>query len=157
LVAMKTILAPIDLSEAAAGVISEAGALAGEIGGRVLLLHVVPPAVINEYAPEAERLAEKEGKEAERGMGQWQQRLKRAGVVADAAVKHGPPVATILAEAARSKADYIVMGSHGHGSLYQLFVGGTAGGVIQKAPCPVVVVPSQKTEARPSVSQSKTA
>jgi len=62
---MKTVLAPIDLSEAAASVISQAGALAGDVGGRVLLLHVVPPpAVINEYAPEAERLAEEEKKKA---------------------------------------------------------------------------------------------
>src|ERR1035441_2802784 len=134
---MKTVLAPIDLSEAAAGVISQAGALAGDVAGRVLLLHVVPPpAVINEYAPQAER-------------------LEGTGVDAEIAVLHGAPVATILGEAARANADYIVMGSHGHGALYHFFVGGTAGGVIQKSPCPVVVVPSQKAQPHPSASRPK--
>jgi len=154
---MKTVLAPIDLSEAAAGVIDEAGALARDLGGRVLLLHVVaPPAVINEYAPEAERLAEEERQGAERALVDWRQRLERTGVDADIAVLHGPPVATILGEAARTNADYVVMGSHGHGALYHLFVGGTAGGVIQRCPCPVVVVPSQEKEAHRPASQSKT-
>jgi nucleotide-binding universal stress UspA family protein len=155
---MKTILAPIDLSAEAAGVVSEAGAMAGDLGGRVLLLHVVaPPAVINEYAPEAERLAEQERQAAERGLGQWRDRLKSTGVVTDTAVLHGPPVATIVGEAVRTNADYIVMGSHGHGALYHLFVGGTAGGVIQKSPCPVVVVPSLKSEAQQPISKLKTA
>jgi nucleotide-binding universal stress UspA family protein len=154
---MKTVLAPIDLSEAAAGVISQAGALAVDVGGRVLLLHVVPPpAVINEYAPEAERLAEEEKKKAEAAMEQWRQRLKGTGVDAEISVLHGPPVATILGETARANADYIVMGSHGHGALYHLFVGGTAGGVIQKSPCPVVVVPSQRVHPHQPPSQRKT-
>jgi|CZKI01.1.fsa_nt_gi nucleotide-binding universal stress UspA family protein len=153
---MKTVLAPIDLSEAAAGVISQAGALAGDVAGRVLLLHVVPPpAVINEYAPEAERLAEEEKKKAETGLEHWRQRLEGTGVDAEIAVLHGAPVATILGEAARANADYIVMGSHGHGALYHFFVGGTAGGVIQKSPCPVVVVPSQKAQPHPSASRPK--
>jgi nucleotide-binding universal stress UspA family protein len=49
----------------------------------------------------------------------------------------------------RCKADFIVMGSHGHGALYNLLIGGTASGVIQKAPCPVVIVPTHKTEKNP--------
>ena len=155
---MKTVLAPVDLSPVAADVVSEAGALAGNIGGRVLLLHVVaPPAVINEYAAESERLADEEGRQAERSLEEWRGRLKGLGMEAEVAVVHGQPVPTILAEAARARADYIVMGSHGHGALYHLFVGGTAGGVIQKSPCPVVVVPSLKSEVHQSVSKRKTA
>ena len=65
---------PVDLSDAAAELcVSEAGALAGSVGARVLLLHVVPPpAVINEYAAGAERLAEEEKREAERSLEHWQ-------------------------------------------------------------------------------------
>jgi nucleotide-binding universal stress UspA family protein len=47
------------------------------------------------------------------------------------------------------------MGSHGHGALYNLLVGGTASGVIQKSPCPVVIVPTQKTAAHAPLSQHR--
>jgi nucleotide-binding universal stress UspA family protein len=151
---MKTILAPIDLSDAAAGVTSEARALAGILGGKVHLLHVVPPpVVINEYSPEAERLADEEKLSAEQSLEHWQRRLAEAGVDADSSLRHGPPVMTILDEAARTGADYIVMGSHGHGALYNLLVGGTASGVIQRSPCPVVVVPTQKAVAHAGAAQ----
>jgi nucleotide-binding universal stress UspA family protein len=113
------------------------------------LLHVVPPpVVINEYSPEAERLADEEQQSAEQSLEYWKQSLKNEGVEAEAALRHGPPVATILDEALRTNADYVVMGSHGHGALYNLLVGGTASGVIQKSPCPVVIVPTQKAVAR---------
>jgi len=156
--AMKSVLAPIDLSAVASDVVSQAGALAGNVGARVLLLHVVaPPAVINEYAAESERLADEETREAERSLAHWRKHLNDLGMEAEATVLHGPPVATIIDEAARTNADYIVMGSHGHGALYHLFVGGTAGGVIQKATCPVVVVPDPKAAALHSLSHSKIA
>ncbi len=153
--AMKYVLAPVDLSAAAADVVSEAGALAGSVGAKVLLLHVVaPPAVINEYAAESERLAEEETREAERSLEHWRRHLKGLGMDAEAAVVHGPPVATILEEAARTDAQFIVMGSHGHGALYNLFVGSTAGGVIHRSPCPVVIVPGPKAAAHAPLSSS---
>ncbi len=153
---MKTILAPIDLSDAAAGVTSEARALAGILGGKVSLLHVVPPpVVINEYSPEAERLADEEQQSAEQSLEYWQQNLKNEGVETEIALRHGPPVATILDEAVRTNADYVVMGSHGHGALYNLLVGGTASGVIQKSPCPVVIVPTQKAVAHAAAASQQ--
>ena len=155
---MKSVLAPVDLSDAAADVVSEAGALAGNVGGRVLLLHVVPPtAVTSEYAVESERLAEEETLKAERSLEHWRDSLKNLGMDAEANVLHGPPVETIVEEAARRNADYIVMGSHGHGALYHLFVGGTAGGVIKRSACPVMVVPGPGTVAHRSISQRQNA
>lgn len=49
----------------------------------------------------------------------------------------------LLAEQGRLAADAIVLGSHGHGALYDLLVGSVAEGVLRRAPCPVVVVPSR--------------
>jgi nucleotide-binding universal stress UspA family protein len=52
--------------------------------------------------------------------------------------------AEAIAEAARRfAADYIVMGSHGHTAFYDLVIGSTTHGVIQRAKCPVVIVPAQ--------------
>jgi nucleotide-binding universal stress UspA family protein len=53
----------------------------------------------------------------------------------------GHPSAQILDQARRLRADYIVLGSHGHNAIYDLLVGSTAHTVLQKAPCPVVIVP----------------
>jgi len=51
----------------------------------------------------------------------------------------GDPVTEILARA--RGASFVVMGSHGHGAMYDLLVGSTAQGVLRKAPCPVLIVP----------------
>jgi nucleotide-binding universal stress UspA family protein len=144
---MKTILAPIDLSDAAEVVTTEAGALAKIIGARVLLLHVVMPSVINEYAPDAQAIASEGTGVAEEALIRLQFQLKQTGVEAESDLLNGVPITTILEEAVEKKADYIVMGSHGHGALYNLLVGGTALGVMQKAPCPVVIVPIRKAAA----------
>ena len=60
----------------------------------------------------------------------------------------GIPVTAILGRAASTKARYIVMGSHGHGAMYDLLVGSTTHGVLKKAPCPVLVVPPVTRRAR---------
>uniref|UniRef100_UPI0040495246 universal stress protein n=1 Tax=Cephaloticoccus sp. TaxID=1985742 RepID=UPI0040495246 len=48
---------------------------------------------------------------------------------------------SIIEQARKSRAAYIVIGSHGHSALYDLLAGSTATGVIKRAPCPVLVVP----------------
>jgi nucleotide-binding universal stress UspA family protein len=60
----------------------------------------------------------------------------------------GAPVPAILAKAASSRAAYVVMGSHGHGAIYDLLVGSTTHGVLMKAPCPVMVVPPAGRRAK---------
>jgi hypothetical protein len=46
----------------------------------------------------------------------------------------------ILREAARIRADLIIMGSHGHGSVYHALFGGVGPRVMARAPCPVMLV-----------------
>ena len=50
----------------------------------------------------------------------------------------------ILEEAERLEAEVIIMGSHGHGALYDLIVGSVTEGVLRKAKCPVLVLPSKR-------------
>jgi len=38
----------------------------------------------------------------------------------------------------------ILLGSHGHGALYHLLIGSVSEGVIRKASCPVIIIPSKK-------------
>jgi nucleotide-binding universal stress UspA family protein len=51
-------------------------------------------------------------------------------------------VGKILEEADRLDADLIVLGSHGHGRVYDLLVGSTCEGVLRHASIPVLIVPS---------------
>lgn len=70
-------------------------------------------------------------------------RLRDAGFDATGLLVQGPTVATILEQAERLAAHAIVVGSHGHGALFDLVVGSVSAGVIRKARVPVLVVPSR--------------
>ena len=56
----------------------------------------------------------------------------------------GQPVDSILTKARATKAAYIVLGSHGHGAMFDLLMGSTTQGVLRKVRCPVLVVPMER-------------
>ena len=56
----------------------------------------------------------------------------------------GPTVNTIIEQAARFRANLIVLGSHGHGKLFHLLAGTVTDGVMRKSPVAVLVVPSAR-------------
>src|SRR5690606_13444471 len=56
----------------------------------------------------------------------------------------GPAVDSILHQATSLSADMIIIGTHGHGALYNLLMGSTAKGIISKSPCPVLIIPPRK-------------
>jgi nucleotide-binding universal stress UspA family protein len=148
---MKTILVPVDLSAATSRVCLEACKLAKLMGGRALFLHVLPAPVVmvrDYYAFDTGHMAqaitamEKEGM---RKLGAVAARYaKSSGVKVDFAQVVGAPVQEILAKAKSSRASYIVMGSHGHGAMFDLLIGSTTQGVLRKANCPVVIVQPKK-------------
>ena len=69
--------------------------------------------------------------------------LREAGLEVRLLLVQGPTIQTILAEAERGGAGMIVVGSHGHGKLFDLVVGSVSAGVIRQATVPVLVVPSR--------------
>ncbi len=145
---MKTILTPIDFSSVSDAVVTEAATLAKAVGGRVVLLTVIqPPAIMAEYAPLINDLTELTAageKNAERQLARIEAQLNLDNIVTEAVQMVGAPITNIVERAEEFKADYIVMGSHGHTALYDLLVGSTTHGVLQRATCPVVIVPSTK-------------
>lgn len=144
---MKTILVPVDLSAATTRVCDAACELAQSLEARLLLLHVTepPPVMLADYyafdaGVMATAFAAGE-KFAERRLKALARLITRLKLPVETVQVTGQPVPAILARAASSKADYIVLGSHGHGAVFNLLVGSTAQGVLRKAPCPVLVVP----------------
>jgi len=55
-------------------------------------------------------------------------------------IRHGAAAEEILLQAAESKADMIVMGTHGRTGLGRLLMGSVAEEVVRNAACPVVTV-----------------
>lgn len=144
---MKTILVPVDLSSAAARVCAAACSLAKLTGSRLVLMHVteLAPIVVGDlYAVNASFAAEAAAA-AEKYAG------RRLAVLARQCTRHGVgvktvqctdlPVSAIIGRAKALHAAYIVIGSHGHGAVYDLVAGSTTHGVLRKARCPVLVVP----------------
>lgn len=144
---MKTILVPVDLSAATTRVCDAACELARLMSARLVLLHVLqpPPVMLADYyafdsGVMAEAVAAGE-KFAERRMKALTRLLSRRQVEVETRQVAGQPVSVILAQAAATQADYVVLGSHGHGAVFDLLVGSTTHGILRKSPCPVLVVP----------------
>ena len=142
---MKTFLVPIDFSAVTEDVIDTAVSFARAFAGKVALIHVVqPPVVTSEFALPVEVLQEAIAageRAATAKLDGFVARFRTAGIECEAIVRHGPPVTMIREEAERVKADYVIMGSHGHGKLYDFLVGSTASGVMKRAKCGIVIVP----------------
>ena len=139
---MKTILVPIDFSDATTPVIDTAKHFATAFGSRLVLLHVTEPEpdfVGFEPGPLAVRQTVARDIKAEH---QKLDALKASVNLPDVLALHiqGPAIDKILHEAAEQQAGMIVIGSHGHGALYELLVGSVTAGVLKAAPCPVLVV-----------------
>ncbi|MBX7122363.1 MAG: universal stress protein [Opitutaceae bacterium] len=144
---MKTILAPIDFSSASDDVVKAASELAGILSARIVLLHVVqPPVVTSDFGVGLDNVQELmviSEKAATKNLDRQKARLAKKGLEADGIVTTGAPIASILKEAERTKASYIVMGSHGHTAFYDLLVGSTTQGVLKRSKCPVMVLPTR--------------
>ena len=152
---MKTLLVPIDFSAITARVIDEAVTLARALDGRIVLLHVTEPvaklvdvAVIVVSIADVDTAA---AKEAGRRLNELAEQLKTGGVAAEALQLTGSPVPEIVGQAKSLRADFIVMGSHGHTAFYDLVAGSTTHGVLKRAECPVMIVTATPTDRERAV------
>lgn len=162
---MKRILVPVDFSPAMEGVLTQARELAGALGSELHLVHVreiaaVPifPAATIGYPgigmPEMGMAGGlpvgspgylPEDAPNDRGKSQLETlrgELTRSGLHAIAHEREGAVVEEILKTAREIAADLIVMGSHGHGSVYCLLVGSVTEGVLKAGERPVLLVPA---------------
>jgi nucleotide-binding universal stress UspA family protein len=66
--------------------------------------------------------------------------MHAAGIVGDQRILDGPAAAVVLREAARARAELIVVGAHGNSGFTPLLLGSVAEGIVRAAPCSVLVV-----------------
>lgn len=141
------ILVAIDLSPASKKVIEAARGVADLTGATVCVLHVAEPEP--DFAgydtdpdvvqtPVAEELHREH-----RAVQAFASELREDGISATALLIRGPTVKTTLKEAENLNAGMIIIGSHGHGAVYDMLVGSYSAGIIRKSRLPVLVVPVQ--------------
>jgi nucleotide-binding universal stress UspA family protein len=145
---MKTILVPIDFSDATAPVLAQARLFARAFGSQLILLKVAEPEpdfVGFEPGPQTVRVAVAHDYRAEHTrLDELKAEASADGLAVTAFHVQGPIVEKILEQAAEHAAELIVMGSHGHGAFYELLVGSITQGVLKSATCPVLVVPAPR-------------
>ncbi|MGE3103736.1 MAG: universal stress protein [Lysobacterales bacterium] len=141
------VLVAVDLSPAADKVIAAAERVALAIGAEVFVLHVAEPEpdfVGYDAGPNVVRQqVADEYRREHRAVQDLAERLRAAGVRATALLIQGPTAATTLREAVRLNAELIVVGSHGHGAVYDVLVGSYSAAILRQSPVPVLVVPTR--------------
>ena len=141
------ILAAVDFSPVTAQVLATLKQMAATFPAQVWLVHVAPPdpAFIGyEAGPHAVRnqvAAEHHARHQQ--LQELAERLRSDGVDTTALLLQGATVATLVAEAERLQATMIVLGSHGHGRVYDIMAGSVAEGVVRATKWPVLLVPAR--------------
>ncbi|MBI1367817.1 MAG: universal stress protein [Planctomycetes bacterium] len=145
---MERILIAVDFSTSSRHVVDTGAALAKRLGAAVVLVHVEPPDLAmasDEVSLETAMVSEASRiQQGHRELQSIAARLKEQGLCVTAHLMQGPPVDRILEEARRSQAQLIVIGTHGHGAVYEALIGSISTGVARKSTCPVMLVPPNR-------------
>ena len=148
-IVMKTIVVAIDFSNATPGVLKMATELATAFGAQLRLFHVVEPEpsytaygftpdefpALHAYQDEAKRRAVTQLDEL---LAKVQAELPDA----TCQIEEGSPLHALLDYVKASGADFVVLGSHGHGVIASLLLGSVAEGMVRKATVPTLIVPA---------------
>jgi nucleotide-binding universal stress UspA family protein len=144
------ILVCVDLSDSTEEIVKRIEELCRPLNAKVWLLHnATPEPETLEFKVdpiEARKSLAKKFHHQHRQIQELAERFRKAGVDATALLVHGKAVDTILTEAADLDIDVIVVGSHGHGAMYQLLVGSISEGVLKKSSIPVLVIPTHQRD-----------
>jgi nucleotide-binding universal stress UspA family protein len=162
---MKRILVPVDFSPAMEGVLALAREMARAFDAELHLVHVreiaavpvfpaatigypgigmpemgmaggLPAGVAGSVPPDPPNERKKSQLDALR------EELTRSGLRVLAHECDGTVVEEVLQTATEISADLIVMGSHGHGSVYNFLVGSVTEGILKAGQRPVLLVPA---------------
>ncbi len=141
-IGLKTILTPVDFSDASKQALHYACAFAGQFQSRIILLHVVEFNYVGsefgtlELSQITTEMQENAGKQLE----EWSRNEIGQRVPAECAVRTGRPYTEIVEAASDMEADLIIIATHGHTSLTHVVLGSTVERVVRYAPCPVLIV-----------------
>lgn len=139
----RRILAPIDFSSPSEAAFVYALRLASALGAEVTAYHVIPvPHMLDVFyerglaPPETvKRISQKARKRLKEIV-----QAEQSNVPVRVRFQEGDAPDLIVEHATRSKADLIVMGTHGRQGASRFFLGSVAEAIVRRAPCPVLTV-----------------
>lgn len=143
--AYQNILVPVDGSETSYAAVAQAAELARAFGGKITVVQVLAldPYIAAEYisATQTNDLIERARTSVLKTLEEAAAKFSDLGIPVEAKLLEGQVVhREIIKEAETSKADLIVIGSHGRTGLKRLFLGSVAQSVLGEAHIPVLVV-----------------
>jgi nucleotide-binding universal stress UspA family protein len=139
---IKKILCAIDRSPSSLQAFGYAIALARWQSARLNLLEVVEEAPLPGVtrAPKSDGVPNETRTALERDLRRALTARRASDVKVEISLRKGTAVQEILAQAKTSRADLIVIGSHGRGGVQRLVLGSVAEKVLRLATCPVLTV-----------------
>ena len=144
----KKILVPVDGSDTSEAGLKTAMGMARDSGGMLFILHVIDEHVLLQTADYMggsyyEETIDSLKEAGRRVLAKACAKVEKAGVPYKAIsveTVEGGVASLILAQARKSKADVIVMGTHGRRGLSRMVMGSDAEGVVREANVPVRLV-----------------
>jgi len=138
----RTVVLATDLSPTSEAATTAALDLAGTLGARLLAVSVIDPGSLRLPGGRYRQRVDQVRGDRERVAQALVARGRSAGVAVDFLVWEGDPGEAIIEAAAAERADMIVVGSHGRGTVGRFLIGSVSDHVVRNAPCPVLVVRS---------------
>ena len=140
---IKSILVPIDFSPSSKKALAYAVPFAEQFGARIILVHVVEPVAMPDFA-NYYPLAIENDKVMASCKVRLEQLIKERAIepklVEKTLVRHGRSFHEIADAARTLKADLIIISTHGYTGVKHALMGSTTERVVRHAPCPVLVV-----------------
>lgn len=145
---MKNIIVAVDFSDATPGVTQIAVDLAKSFGADLQLLHVIEPepgyAAYGFTPGEFPAMIEFHEEAKRRATVKLEELLAKVRAEVPHATSRtveGSPLQMLLDHIKQSGADFVVVGSHGHGVIASLLLGSVAEGMVRRASVPTLIVP----------------
>lgn len=135
---IKTILVPTDFSESSRKALEVATSLAKDHGAKIVVAHVMEPPPVYGEGQLAYSFEDVGVDEARRELATISPTDNT--VACEHKLLRGDATSQILHAAEDTRADLIVMGTHGRTWLAHLLMGSVAEGVVRRAACPVLAV-----------------
>jgi nucleotide-binding universal stress UspA family protein len=139
----KTILVPVDFSEAAETALEYAVMLAGKLDAKIYVLNVLGlrgTRVFDFGAPLTPDVVDKLVEANQAGLDRLVDKYRATGRIAGAELRTGEPREVIESMVRETRADLIVMGTHGRRGFKDALLGSVAGTIVRTASCPVLTV-----------------
>ena len=160
------IVVPLDFSFSSLKALEFAADLAKPFAAELIVLFVVESVlyVVPNYGGGAamQQMAIEQRRASERHLARIERRYARKGVRLRSIIQTGMPAEAIVELAKRSKADLIVMATHGRTGISRLLMGSVAERVVRTATCPVLTLhggaaPAKATRARAAIRTTSAA